>query len=319
MLHKNFQFIYGLALLLIIPATLVINTVLFINHTERVLDIQLERQANLAASLIGEQLQGYLSDQDSLQAAVEKITQNNSEVYSLDVLIPEKDNFKVIASLEPTVIGKLSSYSYNSLAWSQGEAIAYKTTSQARSSELQTEIGDQQFWTITRPLTDLDNNKIGLVSLKISTQVISDLVQQNYSRSLIIVAIGTLVIVLLLINNLRLFQVAVRYHKLEEVDRMKDEFISMASHELRAPIVGLRGYLMMLADRSFGELPKLAGEKVKLLLVETNRLGDLVEDLLEVSRIQQGRIELDIKSFDFKALADGIISNFEPTAIKKNS
>lgn len=98
---------------------------------------------------------------------------------------------------------------------------------------------------------------------------------------------------------------------------MKDEFISMASHELRAPITGIRGYLKMILDKSFGELPDEVEEKLTLVASETDRLHDLVEDLLEVSRIEQQRIDLDIKPLDSQSIIEGMIQTFALQAKEK--
>jgi two-component system, OmpR family, phosphate regulon sensor histidine kinase PhoR len=51
-------------------------------------------------------------------------------------------------------------------------------------------------------------------------------------------------------------------------------------HDLRAPVVGIRGYLKMLLDGSFGELPGEASEKLQLVYQETERLHDIIEEMV---------------------------------------
>jgi signal transduction histidine kinase len=99
----------------------------------------------------------------------------------------------------------------------------------------------------------------------------------------------------LIFVNTRFFEYAILFRKLQEVDEMKDEFISMASHELRAPIAAINGYVVMFIEGGLGTFNE-AGEKgLKIVRASIQRLGNLVEDLLDVSRIEQNRIDLTLK------------------------
>ncbi len=78
----------------------------------------------------------------------------------------------------------------------------------------------------------------------------------------------------------------------ERLDRMKNEFVSMVSHELRTPLTSIKGYVDMVLD---GEAGKPNGEQEMYLRIarsNTDRLINLVNDLLDISRIESGKIEL---------------------------
>ncbi len=317
-IQENFQFVYGIFLFILIPAALVINTVWLTKQTSTVMDVELQRKASLAASVFSNALPGYLDDTALLQSHVEGLVADNGEIHSLDVLVPVGEQFRIVASLDTSRVGELSTYIYNTLAWQTEQTIAYQTTSAALSTEDPTALGDERFWVVVRPVSTSDGKKIGIVSMKISSQVIDNLTQSNLNRSLIMLVVSIVVIVLLLANNTRLYRNTLLLKKLKEVDEMKDEFISMASHELRAPITGIRGYLQMLLDGSFGELPDEARTKLDMVSQESDRLHSLVEDLLEVSRIEQGRISLEMGSVDIAHIVKLVTGTFQQQAAEKS-
>lgn len=310
-LKKNFQIIYAVILLILIPAGLVLNSVLFIKNTQNVIDVELQRKANLANGIASEYVDNFLTDATALQSKIERLAQNNEEIKSLDVLVKKDDDFQIVASLDKSFVGKTSKYLNNTIAWTTDKPVAFQTTSPSLSAEQQELFSNQRFWVVVNPVHNEAGQKVALVSMKVSSQVIDALVKDNLTKSIIVLVATVLVVILLLATNSRLFQYAVLFRKMKEVDLMKDEFISMASHELRAPITGIRGYLEMILDKSFGELPKVAEEKLKLVHRETKRLHDLVEDLLDVSRIEQGRVKLNPQPVNLPSVADEIFKSFE--------
>lgn len=317
-LKKNFQIVYSIILIILIPAGLIINSVVFIKNTQKVIDVELQRKVMLANQIVGPSVPDLLSKQDILQSNVEKLAKSNEEIKSLDIMIPEGDDFKIVASLDKTYIGKISKYLNNKIAWNTEEAVAFQTTSPALSTEDQKSLSDQRFWVVVNVARNQEGQKVALVSMKVSSKIIDDLAQDNLIKSVIILTVTIVIIILLLASNTRLFHYAILFRKLKEVDEMKDEFISMASHELRAPITGIRGYLSMILDKSFGEIPKEAEEKLQMVFEESNRLHDLVEDLLEVSRIQQGRIKFNLQPLAVNLIIESMVKTFEQQAKEKN-
>jgi PAS domain S-box-containing protein len=76
------------------------------------------------------------------------------------------------------------------------------------------------------------------------------------------------------------------------VERLKDEFVSVVSHELRTPLTSIRGSLGLLASGRFGELPTQGARLVQIALDNTERLVRLVNDILDLERIEAGRADL---------------------------
>lgn len=83
--------------------------------------------------------------------------------------------------------------------------------------------------------------------------------------------------------------------ELQEVDKAKSEFISMASHQLRTPLTAIRGYLSMLKEGDFGKPTDLMAMPLNNILLSIERLIKLVNDLLSISKIELGNIKIDKK------------------------
>ncbi len=86
--------------------------------------------------------------------------------------------------------------------------------------------------------------------------------------------------------------------RLEELDQAKDDFISMASHQLRTPLTTIKGYLSMLLEGDAGKIPKNQREFIDMSFVSSQRMAHLISDLLNVSRISTGRLTFDSAEFD---------------------
>jgi signal transduction histidine kinase len=98
-----------------------------------------------------------------------------------------------------------------------------------------------------------------------------------------------------------------RAQALEEADKLKDQFLSLASHELKTPITAIKGYAQ-LADRRLRSAPdslpgvSAAQEVLTKINQQADRLTGLVNDLLDVSRIQAGKLELRLEICDLAVL-----------------
>jgi len=83
-----------------------------------------------------------------------------------------------------------------------------------------------------------------------------------------------------------------------EVDRMKTQFVSMVSHELRTPLTSIKGFTEMILDEDAGEINEEQREFLGIVEANADRLIALVNDLLDISRIESGRVELKLDLAD---------------------
>ncbi|WP_420476199.1 ATP-binding protein [Noviherbaspirillum sp. ST9] len=90
----------------------------------------------------------------------------------------------------------------------------------------------------------------------------------------------------------------------KKVERMKNEFISTVSHELRTPMTSIRASLGMLADGFAGELPPDTRELIGIAHVSCERLVRLVNDVLDIEKIESGNMEFDMRPHRLRPLVD---------------
>lgn len=100
----------------------------------------------------------------------------------------------------------------------------------------------------------------------------------------------------------------------KEIERRKDDFLSIASHELKTPLTTIKGFLQIMAK----DIPDTVPEKFTGMLgkvsVHVERLNNLISELLDVSRIQTGNIELHKATFDFDAMVVEVIDGLQAAA-----
>ncbi|HEY0167994.1 MAG TPA: ATP-binding protein [Jatrophihabitans sp.] len=101
---------------------------------------------------------------------------------------------------------------------------------------------------------------------------------------------------------------------LRELDQAKADFIATVSHELRTPLTSISGYLEMLQDGDAGELPGNAAAMLHIIDRNATRLRNLIEDLLTQSRIDAGRLRLELATVQLRPLLQAVLSAMAPLA-----
>ncbi len=86
--------------------------------------------------------------------------------------------------------------------------------------------------------------------------------------------------------------------ELKRLNRIKSDFLNVTSHELRTPMVAIKGYAQLISDMSLGEITKKQKKALGIVLRNTNRLNKLVQDILDVSRLESGTMKFTAEEID---------------------
>ena len=106
--------------------------------------------------------------------------------------------------------------------------------------------------------------------------------------------------------------------ELERLNDMKAEFISIAAHELRTPLTSIVGYLDLMVEGRFGEMPGEMVRPMKSLKRNAHRLKRLVDEMLDVSRIEAGRVVLRRVTCSLEDIVADVVAELRPLANDKS-
>ena len=109
-----------------------------------------------------------------------------------------------------------------------------------------------------------------------------------------------------------------RREELEKLNRAKSEFISMASHQLRTPLTAIKGYSSLLTEGTYGKVEPKCDRVLRNIFISTERLIKIVNDLLNLSRVDLGKLELDKKPTKIEKLVEEVYREMKPLAKAKN-
>jgi signal transduction histidine kinase len=105
--------------------------------------------------------------------------------------------------------------------------------------------------------------------------------------------------------------------RLKELDELKTEFISFATHQIRGPLTAIKGYASLMLEGDYGGIPETLKDPIDKIYQSSISLAILVDDYLNVSRIEQGRMKYEFSRFDFGKLINEIVAEMRPSFEKK--
>lgn len=103
----------------------------------------------------------------------------------------------------------------------------------------------------------------------------------------------------------------------EEIDQMKSEFISLASHQLRTPLSTIKTYSHMIVEGYLGKIAPEQKRALRTIIGATNRMNELISTLLNITRIESGTIDVSPKLLSVDKLADEVVKNLSIQASTK--
>lgn len=100
--------------------------------------------------------------------------------------------------------------------------------------------------------------------------------------------------------------------KLKRIDKLKSEFVSSVSHELRTPLTSIKGYAAIIMAEKLGAVPEEVKQRLEKINKHSDSLAKLIDDLLDISRIESGKLEMKLEKLDVRDLVDEVVDIIMP-------
>lgn len=113
-------------------------------------------------------------------------------------------------------------------------------------------------------------------------------------------------------------RLAVTNDRLRELDQARAEFMSMASHQLQTPLTAIRGFASLLLEKSGGDLTPNQEDMIQKISVSSERMVQLVEEYLNLSRIESGKMEYKLEKWQTEDICQEVVDALALKAKKKN-
>jgi signal transduction histidine kinase len=309
------QFRYALVVLTVIPSLLIANTVWLLLVTKSNLDAELRRKANVAVESFASTAQvlsaepGTMATHDAILSRVAStLAGSEKDITAIQLLRPEAGSYVVAASESGSEQGARVDNVLLRAAWDQ------KTTVAALVD--QSESGSRS-WRVVVPLLDSSGHPWALASLVTSGAATDRAQTQTIWTSILVLVVILAIMVALLINHLRFAAYADLFRRQQELDQLKDDFISIATHELKSPMSVIKGYISMVLDGYSGRVDAEGRKTLQVAYDHTERLNRLVSDLLNVSRLEQGRTIYNATQVSLADIITPLVEDYRPRAKAK--
>ncbi|RKZ44022.1 MAG: guanylate cyclase, partial [Gammaproteobacteria bacterium] len=164
---------------------------------------------------------------------------------------------------------------------------------------------------ITKPIQNIVNSVNIIAKGKLDHRIE---VETNNELKLLKQSITQMVNSMLMSIN----QIEQQNNELTKLDKLKDDFLSNTSHELRTPISGIIGIAESMIEGATGPLPQKAIKNLSMIVFSGSRLSNLVNDILDLSKLKYQNIVLQIKPIEIKVVTDVVMTLSQPLIGSKN-
>jgi signal transduction histidine kinase len=300
---------YSLFLIVFFPLFIFFSLQFTISRFEKNINFILQTEALSITQIFSQFSQDFFSQPEKLQEKVFQIQKENPNLKQVRILKKEKENFKILASQNPKEVGAILEDHFLLLTWSRNEPIANLIFDQNKK---------ERIWKVANPIKNLSGEKIGLVSLGLSLKETDEILTNLILKTFFLMIFGILICIFLVFQHTRLFGYVNLFLKMKEAEKAKNEFIRMATHELQSPVTNIKNYVLELKEMLSRKLTKEEKEFLEVVELSAKNLSELMSDILQVSRIEQGSLDFTPQTLDVTKETEEIVKNFEIQAKQKN-
>lgn len=313
MKRDRLEITYSIIVLITIPVIVAVNTIMLVQSTSLAFNTELQRKADLANSIIAQSsLQSIKSRQyEKIQTNLNSLESSQPTLMNSMLIVREDSDFIIAAH------GASSAEQLNQSEKTQAGLVVNSQNSIASLIDTyDRKSNPAQAWNVMTPV--IDNNKvIAIVSANYLTVDAQEAISSAYQQSFIVLMISIVLIFGLLFRHFRLVGYVQLLAKQKELNQTMSDFLSVATHELKSPTSIIKGYLSNVMDGDYGNVEPKVKEQIQVAITQTERLNALVQDLLNVSRVEQGRIQYNITEVDITKVLHTVIDNYRPIAQSK--
>jgi len=305
----NPQLIYTIIVAVLITGSFIFMAERFIgianDAQERLINVRVGSLQDAFVSFAGDKI----NDTEYLNTKIGEIINTNETIKNFKVVVKKNfidtnlqeipNSLVVVASNNPDEVNKTD----------EQDSFLYTLASSDINNSLTVSIsgnGERLFKT-ARAISDKSGNVLGVVMTTQTLSMADIAIESSINNSRILLFVIIILILLLFLRHSRIIDYMDLYKKLKEVDQLKDDFISMASHELRTPLTIIRGYAEFI-----GEAKELSTETkgfVSKIDIATKELDSLVADILDVSRINQGRMQFKLEKINPSDIVEKVVTS----------
>lgn len=307
---EKFSQSYAILLIFLIPVLIIANGLWQISVYQKNMNLELKQKSQLVTKVFSDSLGAITNDINLLQNRINQVKNDNPEIDDIIIISPTKSDFPIVAATDSTNLGVTLTDSEFVKVWANNQTISRSFTDKNSQPP-------KKFWLVATTVNNSSNLKQSILILKIDTSKTDTLSRAAINQSLVLLVFTVFVVFLLLINYFRFFEYFINYRKLQEVDKMKDEFISMVSHEIKTPLATVKGYLDMLFQGLTGQFDENTKEHLVKISANVGRLDLLVSELLDVSRLEQDRMQFDMQPVDVTIVVQNVLDEIGDQAKNK--
>jgi signal transduction histidine kinase len=110
------------------------------------------------------------------------------------------------------------------------------------------------------------------------------------------------------------WKLVISNEQIQVLDQRKSEFVSVVSHQLRAPVTAINGYSSMMLEEAYGKLPETMREPMNKIFLSSKRVSELVTDFLDLTKIEAGTLMYNFSSVDIAAMLHELAEEYAPIA-----